>query len=51
MKVTPRGEWIRHKWKVRKGYPLHIAVDIETKKFYLRLPMNEVEMGVDLENY
>jgi len=33
MKVSTRGEWIRHKWKVRKGWiKVHIAVDVKTKK-------------------
>ena len=33
IKVANRGEWIRHKWHVRKGYlKLHVAVDIKNKK-------------------
>ena len=33
LKVSNRGEWIRHKWKVKRGYlKIHIAVDIESKK-------------------
>jgi len=33
MKVTNRGEWIRHKWKTRKGWiKVHITVDVKTKK-------------------
>jgi len=33
MKVTNRGEWIRHKWKTSKGWiKVHIAVDVKTKK-------------------
>ena len=39
IKVTNRGEWVRHKWKVRKGWlKLHIAVDIKSHnaiRFYL----------------
>ena len=32
-KVTNRGEWMRHKWKRRRGYvKLHIAVDVRSKK-------------------
>jgi hypothetical protein len=32
VKVTNRGEWIRHKWKVKRGYlKIHIAVDIKKK--------------------
>jgi IS5 family transposase len=33
VKVTNRGEWIRHKWKVKRGYlKIHIAVDIKKKR-------------------
>jgi len=33
MKVTNRGEWIRHKWKTHRGWiKVHIAVDTKTKK-------------------
>ncbi|MCD6148512.1 IS5 family transposase [bacterium] len=33
IKVTNRGEWIRNKWKIRKGWiKVHIAVDVKTKK-------------------
>ena len=33
MKVTNRGEWIRNKWKIRKGWiKVHIAVDVKTKE-------------------
>ena len=32
-KVSNRGDWIREKWKRRKGYiKLHIAVDVKSKK-------------------
>jgi len=32
-KVTKRGEWIRHKWKVKRGYlKIHVAVDIKRKR-------------------
>ena len=31
--VTNRGEWIRHKWNVKRGYlKIHVAVDIKKKK-------------------
>jgi hypothetical protein len=31
--VTNRGQWIRDKWNIRKGYlKIHIAVDVKTKK-------------------
>ena len=33
IKVSNRGEWIRHKWNVRRGYlKIHVAVDIRKKK-------------------
>jgi len=33
IKVSNRGEWIRRKWKVRRGYlKVHIAVDVRTKQ-------------------
>jgi hypothetical protein len=33
VKVTNSGEWIRHKWKVKRGYlKIHIAVDIKKKR-------------------
>ena len=33
IKVTNRGEWLPHKWNVRKGYlKIHVAVDIKKKK-------------------
>lgn len=33
IKVANRGEWMRHKWHVRKGYlKIHVAVDIKNKK-------------------
>ena len=33
IKVTNRGEWIRDKWHVRRGYlKIHVAVDIKKKK-------------------
>jgi len=33
VKVANRGEWVRHKWKVRKGWiKVHIAVDVNTKE-------------------
>jgi Transposase DDE domain len=32
-KVSNRGEWIRHKWPIGKGYlKIHVAVDIKKKK-------------------
>ena len=33
IKVTNRGEWLPHKWNVRKDYlKIHVAVDIKKKK-------------------
>lgn len=33
IKVTNRGEWIREKWKVHRGWiKVHIAVDVKTKE-------------------
>ena len=33
IKVTNRGEWLREKWKVHRGWlKVHIAVDVNTKK-------------------
>src|ERR671924_412454 len=33
IKVANRGEWMRYKWHVRKGYlKIHVAVDIKKKK-------------------
>jgi hypothetical protein len=33
IKVSNRGEWIHHKWYIRKGYlKIHVAVDVKKKK-------------------
>src|SRR5574339_966984 len=33
IKVTDRGEWIRHKWNVKRGYlKIHLVVDIKKKR-------------------
>lgn len=33
IKVSSRGEWIRHKWKVHRGWlKVHVMVDVETKE-------------------
>ena len=33
IKVSNRGEWIRHKWNVKRGYlKIHLAVDIKKKR-------------------
>lgn len=33
VKVSNRGEWIRHKWNIKRGYlKIHVAVDIKKKR-------------------
>ena len=33
IKITNRGQWIRDKWGIRKGYlKIHVAVNVKTKK-------------------
>ena len=45
IKVANRGDWIRHKWKVRRGYlKIHIAVDIKQKKI-LTLEVTDEKTG------
>jgi hypothetical protein len=42
IKVTNRGEWIRHKWKVKRGYlKIHIAVDITKKRNFIVTGISE----------
>ena len=44
IKVANRGEWMLHKWHVRKGYlKIHVAVDI-TKKRILSLEVTSEEV-------
>ena len=47
VKVTNRGEWIRHKWKVKRGYlKIHIAVDIKKKRILsLQVTSEQVHDG------
>jgi len=47
VKVTNRGEWIRHKWNVKRGYlKIHIAVDIKKKRILsLDVTSEEVHDG------
>ena len=47
IKVSNRGEWIRHKWHIRKGYlKIHVAVDIRKKKILsLETTSEEVHDG------
>jgi len=52
IKVANRGEWIRHKWHIRRGYlKIHVAVDIKNKKIIsLEVSSEEVHDGRMLEN-
>jgi IS5 family transposase len=52
IKVSNRGEWIRHKWHIRKGYlKIHVAVDIRKKKILsLETTSEEVHDGRVLKN-
>ena len=47
IKVANRGEWIRHKWHVRKGYlKIHVAVDMKRKRILsLEVTSEEVHDG------
>ena len=47
IKVANRGEWMHHKWHVRKGYlKIHIAVDIKKKRILsLEVTSEEVHDG------
>ena len=46
IKVSNRGEWIRHKWHVRKGYlKIHVAVDIKRKRILSLEVTSEVHDG------
>jgi IS5 family transposase len=47
IKVSNRGEWIRHKWNVKRGYlKIHVAVDIKKKRILsLRVTSEEVHDG------
>ena len=51
IKVTNRGEWLPHKWNVRKGYlKIHVAVDIKKKKIVsLDVTSEEVHDGSRLK--
>ena len=36
IKVSNRGEWIRHKWNVKRGYlKIHVAVDIKKEENFI----------------
>ena len=47
IKVSNRGEWLRHKWHVHRGYlKIHVAVDIRKKKVVsLEVTSEEVPDG------
>jgi hypothetical protein len=47
IKVSNKGEWIRHKWHIRKGYlKIHVAVDIKKKRILsLEVTSEEVHDG------
>ena len=47
IKVANSGEWIQHKWHVRKGYlKIHVAVDIKRKRILsLEVTSEEVHDG------
>ena len=47
IKVTIRGEWIRHKWNVKRGYlKIHVAVDIKKKRILsLQVTSEQVHDG------
>lgn len=45
IKVSNRGDWIRHKWKKRRGYlKIHIAVDVKNKRI-LSLKVTDERVG------
>jgi len=45
IKISNRGEWIRHIWKIRRGYlKIHIAVDVKQKKI-LALKVTDEKTG------
>ncbi len=47
IKVANRGEWMRHKWHVRKGYlKIHVAVDTKKKRI-LSLEVTSEEVHDD----
>lgn len=52
IKVANRGEWMRHKWHIRRGYlKIHVAVDIKNKKIIsLEVTSEEVHDGKMLKN-
>jgi hypothetical protein len=51
IKVTNRGEWLPHKWNIRKGYlKIHVAVDVKKKKIVsLEVTTEEIHDGMMLK--
>jgi IS5 family transposase len=47
IKISNRGEWIRHKWNVKRGYlKIHVAVDIKRKRILsLKVTSEQVHDG------
>jgi IS5 family transposase len=47
IKISNRGEWIRHKWNIKRGYlKIHIAVDIMKKRILsLQVTSEQVHDG------
>ena len=40
IKITNRGEWLPHKWNVRKGYlKIHVVISISRKRRLYRLKL------------
>src|SRR5206468_3989132 len=52
IKVANRGEWMRYKWHVRKGYlKIHVAVDIKKKRILsLEVTSEDVHDGKMLKS-
>jgi hypothetical protein len=45
IKVSNRGDWMRHKWRMRRGYlKIHIAVDVKLKRI-LALEVTDEKVG------
>lgn len=51
IKIANRGEWMRHKWHIKRGYlKIHVAVDINKKKIVsLEVTSEEVHDGSRLK--
>lgn len=45
MKVSNRGEWMREKWKIRRGWiKVHVVVEVNTRKL-LALEVTDERIG------